>query len=182
MEGIWHKILLNLQRDNHEKSEKRLRNLELKMVELLNQEREKSNLIPLFFNEEVAEVARNHSKDMASRGFYSHVNPDGENLLLRLGKAGVGYNLCGENTAKDFSVEKAHQSLMSSHGHRMNILNPRFTDVGIGIAEAQDGTSLFITQNFISIEANTKKSFLPLCLGGYFWWGILNRNLQVGYW
>lgn len=102
------------------------------MLEKVNEERINRGFKPLIWEESLAEVGREHSKDMLARGYFSHYTPEGEDLGDRLDKAGIGYSLAGENLALAPSVIRAHDGLISSPGHRRNILDPAFNKIGIG--------------------------------------------------
>ena len=101
----------------------------------------------LLADPELRNVARAHSADMFARGYFSHINPDGENPFYRISAAEINYLSAGENLALAQTLQIAHTGLMNSPGHRANILNPTFGRVGIGV---QDGGiyGLMITQNF----------------------------------
>lgn len=60
--------------------------LELRIHELINEERKKRNLSVLYWDEHLAEIARAHSKDMGIRGYFSHVSPEGEDVSSRYKK------------------------------------------------------------------------------------------------
>jgi uncharacterized protein YkwD len=121
--------------------------LEKKMLEMVNRERIKAGLKPLKADPQQTVVARAHSKDMFVRGYFAHVNPDGQNPFDRMKAAKVKFKTAGENLALAQTLEIAHTNLMNSPGHRANILNPKFGRVGIGI---QDGGfyGLMISQEF----------------------------------
>jgi len=109
---------------------------------------------PLRWNENLAAVARAHSRNMLEQGFFAHVDPDGRTLAMRLNEADIPWQAAGENIAIDGSVQGAAAAFMNEprfqHNHRGNILNPSYTDVGIGIVKGSDG-SLYITQDFAAI-------------------------------
>jgi uncharacterized protein YkwD len=65
-----------------------------------------------------------------------------------LKKYGVSYLYAGENLAKNTNAGAAHTALMNSPGHKANILNANFTNIGIGVATAKDGSKIY-TQMFI---------------------------------
>lgn len=123
------------------------RDLEAKMLELINKERAKEGLKPLKADPQEAIVARAHSKDMFARGYFAHVNPEGQTPFDRMKAAQIKYTTAGENLALAQTLELAHTNLMNSPGHRANIMNPSFKRVGIGI---QDGGfyGLMISQEF----------------------------------
>ncbi|MDQ6814851.1 MAG: CvpA family protein [Bacteroidota bacterium] len=131
-------------RDDHPKMRE---DLEAKMLVLVNEERQKVGLQPLTFDNEMLAVARAHSKDMFSRGYFSHITPEGLSPFNRMRKAKVRFFAAGENLALGQTLNICHRGLMNSPGHRANILNPAFGRVGIGIL---DGGiyGLMITQNF----------------------------------
>lgn len=108
---------------------------EQEMFKLLNTERVKQGLSPVFFDEELAEVARSHSRDMFTRGYFSHYTPESESPFDRMAAAGIKFTYAGENLALAPSTELAMQGLMNSPGHRANILNPNFNKVGIGVID-----------------------------------------------
>ncbi len=121
--------------------------LEAKMLALVNEERAKVGLKPLKPDPEIQVVARKHSADMFARGYFSHINPDGEDPFDRIRKGGVQFRAAGENLALAQTLTIAHTGLMNSPGHRANILQPAFGRLGIAIL---DGGiyGLMITQNF----------------------------------
>jgi len=121
--------------------------LEARMLELVNKERIKAGLKPLKADPELVPVARAHSKDMFSRGYFAHKSPEGKDPFDRMKKAGVMFQAAGENLALAQTVEIAHTNLMNSPGHRANILNPSFGRVGIGILDG-GFYGLMISQEF----------------------------------
>lgn len=121
--------------------------LEMKMLDLINGERIKRGLKALRWDPELLPVARAHSMDMFSRGYFSHYSIEGKDPFDRMKAAGIKYYSAGENLALGPTLKICHEGLMKSPGHRANILNPTFGRVGIGIL---DGGSygLMITQEF----------------------------------
>ncbi len=119
---------------------------EEQLLELVNETRSNEGLEPLRWCERCAALARSHSEDMYTDGFFSHVNLDGLDPFERMQKAGIGYALAGENLAVAPSVTEAHRGLMASPDHRANILREDFDEVGIGIFQGPYG--LMCTQVF----------------------------------
>ncbi|MGA2611747.1 MAG: CAP domain-containing protein [Terriglobia bacterium] len=109
---------------------------------------------PLRWNENLAAVARAHSRNMLGQGFFDHVDPDGRTLSTRINEAGIPWRAAGENIAIYETVLGAEGAFMNEprfqHNHRANILNANYTDVGIGIVQGSDG-NLYITQDFVAI-------------------------------
>jgi len=102
------------------------------MLELINKERQAEGQNDLILNEKLTELARNHSKDMFERGYFSHYTPEGLSPFDRMELAEIHYIVAGENLALAPSVTRAHFGLMESPSHRDNILNPDFNKIGIG--------------------------------------------------
>ena len=126
---------------------KPLEKLELEMLELVNQERAKASLKSLTMDGELVRVARQHSTDMLTRGYFSHYTPEGKDAHDRLRSEKVHFLLAGENLAFAPTVTVAHTGLMNSPGHRANILRPQFRKVGIGIMDA-GARGIMVTQMF----------------------------------
>jgi uncharacterized protein YkwD len=109
---------------------------ETRMLTLMNEARKKAGLAPLIANQAVAKVATAHAVDMRDKRYFAHTAKAGSTLGDRLKSASIAYNKAAENLSAAPAADDAHQSLMSSPGHRRNILDPELTDVGIGVAEA----------------------------------------------
>jgi uncharacterized protein YkwD/uncharacterized membrane protein required for colicin V production len=120
---------------------------EEKMFEYLNHERTTRGLLPLRLNVRARVVARDFSTDMFARGYFSHVDPEGQTPFDRMTAGGVTYKVAGENLALSPTVELAHEGLMKSPGHRANILSPDYHAVGIGIVNGGPN-GIMVTQDF----------------------------------
>ncbi|OGD95331.1 hypothetical protein A3A48_01900 [Candidatus Curtissbacteria bacterium RIFCSPLOWO2_01_FULL_37_9] len=105
---------------------------EKQMLDLVNKERISRGFKTLIWNETLAKVGRNHSKDMFERGYFSHYSPEGKDVGDRLNYVGIEYLIVGENLALAPNVQRAHTGLMNSQGHRRNIIDPAFKKIGIG--------------------------------------------------
>jgi uncharacterized protein YkwD len=128
--------------------------LERRAFDIVNEQRVMKGLPPLKWNEDMARVARLHSNNMARYKFFSHTGRDGSTPQSRAKSLGVrNWYVIGENIAfnKGFRkpVEMACQHWMASPGHRENILDRGWTDAGIGVAIAEDG-SYYFTQVFMT--------------------------------
>lgn len=118
------------------------------MVDLVNEERAKLGLKPLEIDMKLVELGRMKSQDMIDLNYFSHTSPTYGSPFDMMKKAGVEYRTAGENLAGASTVERAHDALMQSDGHRRNILNPDFTHIGIGIAKGGPYGMMF-TQMFV---------------------------------
>lgn len=116
---------------------------EQEMLELVNQERAREGLDPLGFDDELRDVARAHSMEMFTEGYFAHTSPNTGTPFDRMRSAGIRFVLAGENLAYAPNVEIAHEGLMNSPGHRANILRPEFGKVGIGVIKSDFRGSMF---------------------------------------
>lgn len=108
---------------------------ESEVIELVNVEREARNLHPLSYNQELTVAARLHSQDMGDRNYFNHTTPDGTKFNERIVDAGYDYRNCGENIAAGYATPAAvFDGWMESDGHRANILDPDYCDIGVGYA------------------------------------------------
>ncbi len=110
------------------------------VVSLVNAERAKVGCSPVTSNGLLDAAAQGHSDDMAARGFFDHTNPDGKGPGERITAAGYRWSTYGENIAYGQQDAAAvMDSWMHSDGHRKNILNCSFKEIGIGINKAPGG-------------------------------------------
>ncbi|TVL92236.1 CAP domain-containing protein [Streptomyces sp. SAJ15] len=116
-----------------------------RVVELVNAERAKAGCSALTVNAKLTQAAQAHSKDMAAHQNMSHTGSDGSNPGQRITRAGYNWSTYGENVAYGYSTpEKVMQGWMSSAGHKRNILNCSFKEIGVGLAQPGN----YWTQNF----------------------------------
>ena len=123
---------------------------EFEVYQLVNRERTRSRLGSLEWDERLARVARNFSRQMAKEGFFSHADRQGRTVIERTASAEwskIGENLfmcAGMDDFTAFSV----RGWMRSASHRKNILDREWTDTGVGIYRTGDDR-VFVTQVFI---------------------------------
>jgi uncharacterized protein YkwD len=125
--------------------EESLQELEIRMADLINVEREARGLAPLAFSPVLSDVGRAYSETMAEARTVNHALAGP--MEKRIGDALPKTCTFGENVSKHTSIDYSLGDLMLSEGHRANLLSNRFTQVGIGIARGDDGF-LYITQEF----------------------------------
>ena len=146
--------------------------IEKNILKYTNLERTKNGLPELFLDDALSTVARDHSLDMSQNNFFAHENLKGEDPTARARRE--GYNThkilgngwysdgIGENIDKmptgdvqgvgyvssdpDGIAKVQVDQWMNSPGHRANILNDKYSVIGIGVA--YDGTYYFTTQDF----------------------------------
>ncbi|MEK6743880.1 MAG: CAP domain-containing protein [Nitrospirota bacterium] len=143
---------------------------------LINRERGKRGLSQLAADNDLARIARGHSKDMASRRYFSHDSPEGHDFSFRYRQEGYTCSLRIGNTvhmgaeniflnvrynsvttvnrdayydwnSEEQIAETTVRGWMDSPGHRKNILTPHWRNEGIGVFLSPDD-KIYITQNF----------------------------------
>jgi uncharacterized protein YkwD len=112
---------------------------EARMLALLNEARVAAGLSEVQPDAELREVALAHSTDMVDHDFFGHVSPRSGTPTDRIRRSGALVSAAGENIAEAPTPEIAHEGLMSSPGHRANMLRPDYTHVGIGARKGADG-------------------------------------------
>jgi uncharacterized YkwD family protein len=100
---------------------------------LVNKERAKAGLPPLTLVKDVSGVAEEKAFDMYSKGYFSHTSPAYGSPFDMMKRFGINYQSAGENIAQgQRSPEEVMNSWMNSSGHRANILNRDFNQIGVG--------------------------------------------------
>ncbi|NWF27331.1 CAP domain-containing protein [Streptomyces sp. PKU-EA00015] len=116
-----------------------------RVVELVNSERSKAGCSPVTLNAKLSKAAQDHSEDMAAHQNMSHTGSDGSDAGDRITRAGYSWSTYGENVAYGYETpESVMAGWMSSPGHRENILNCAFKEIGVGLAQPGD----YWTQDF----------------------------------
>ncbi|HEY1016283.1 MAG TPA: CAP domain-containing protein, partial [Herpetosiphonaceae bacterium] len=89
---------------------------------------------PLRVSPPLVRTAYAHSRDMAAGRFLSHTGSDGADAPTRLARTGYAWRLWGENVAAGYDSPAAVMAgWMGSAGHRDNILNPAFAEIGVDV-------------------------------------------------
>lgn len=119
---------------------------EAEVVRLTNEARAQYGLKPLTVNWELSRVARYKSQDMVDRHYFNHTSPTYGSPFQMMKAFGVTYRSAGENIAYGYRTPKAVvDGWMNSPGHRANILNAGFTQIGVGyVAQGNYWTQMFI--------------------------------------
>ena len=141
--------------DHFARTTGRLRDPERVRAEMLaevNALRRKAGAPELRMNAALEKAAQVHAQDMLDRGFFAHKSPSNTTVRERATKAGYKWRNIGENIAEgQRSVDEVLQTWMDSPGHRRNMLEPKFREIGIGLVtgKGRDGEYRVIwVQNF----------------------------------
>jgi uncharacterized protein YkwD len=123
----------------------------------INAARAAYGFAPLYLDGAMSAVANAHAWDQVNFGYYSHYSRNGMSVRQRLSAAGIGYSVAGENQchyygrSADATLNWCHAVFMAEPypghpNHIANILNPRWSRVGVGIAD--NGSRVVITWDF----------------------------------
>ena len=119
------------------------------VLDLVNAERTKRGISALTLDSNLSSVATKKSQDMVNKNYFDHTSPTYGSPFDMMKQFGISYRTAGENIAKGQKTpQEVVTAWMNSEGHRKNILNPNFTNLGIGIAKDSKGTTYW-TQMFI---------------------------------
>ena len=133
------------------------------LVAAINNERTSRGLGPLALDPLLSEAARAHCREMCDLNYFAHSSPTpGDktpvdrylDALHAFGERRPSEALVGENifyasvTNAVYNADYAHQRLMASPDHRENILEPRFTKVGVGLYRDPQGR-FWVTEMFL---------------------------------
>lgn len=119
---------------------------EQQVIDLVNEQRVKSGLKALTANWELSRVARYKSQDMHDKKYFSHTSPTYGSPFDMMKSFGISYRYAGENIAQGYKTPAAVMGgWMNSSGHRANILNSSYTQIGVGyVADGNYWTQMFI--------------------------------------
>ena len=121
-----------------------------RIVALTNAQRVQNGLAPLSVNVELTQAADLQSGNMAQLETMSHTLPGTAtpDLASRAAAVGYQYSAMGENIAWNYAdADAVVAGWMASPGHRANILNPKFTEIGVSVALSANGEPYY-TQEF----------------------------------
>jgi len=119
---------------------------EQEVIRLVNEQRVKNGLKPLTANWELSRVARFKSQDMVDNRYFSHTSPVYGSPFQMIRDFGLSFRTAGENIAYgQRTPQSVVNTWLNSSGHRANILNPSYTQIGVGyVAKGHYWTQMFI--------------------------------------
>lgn len=124
-------------------------NYESQVAELVNKERAAQGLAPLKFNSDLSKVAKLKAQDLRDKNYFSHTSPTYGSPFDMMKSYGIRYTAAGENIAKGYMTPAAvMKGWMNSPGHRANIMNNNFTEIGVGYVTDSSGAGYWV-QMFI---------------------------------
>ena len=123
-----------------------LNEYEKEVIRLINEIRVQYGLKKLAANTALSKVARLKSQDMLNKKYFSHTSPTYGSPFEMMQSFGIRYRYAGENIAYgQRTPQQVVDAWMNSPGHRANILNANFTQIGMGyISTGNYWTQMFI--------------------------------------
>jgi uncharacterized YkwD family protein/spore coat assembly protein SafA len=123
--------------------------IEKEVARQVNAQRSRYGLPALSYNWQLARMARIKSQDMINKNYFSHTSPTYGSPFDMMRSFGISYMAAGENIAMgQRNATEVMNAWMNSSGHRANILNSNFTQIGVGYAVDSNGRPYW-TQEFI---------------------------------
>ncbi len=127
-----------------------------KVLELINQDRQKESLAPLGLNQVLSNSALGKANDLVSKDYFAHVSPDGKKPWDWVDRKMYEYSIVGENLAMNFtSAESVHKALMNSPSHKHNIMNEKYRDLGLAMVSGEIGgkqTNILVQLFSVQVE------------------------------
>ncbi len=122
---------------------------EQQVVDLVNKERAAAGLPALKVNTKLAAVAEKKAEDLRDNNYFDHQSPTYGSPFDMMKQFGISYTAAGENIAKGQKTPaEVMNGWMNSPGHRANILNSSYTEIGVGYVTDSNGTTYWV-QHFI---------------------------------
>jgi outer membrane biosynthesis protein TonB len=117
---------------------KMVQQMTTEILKLTNQDRLDSNLVPLSLNSVLSASALAKAENMVMNDYFAHHSPDGKKPWDWISRDKYAYLFVGENLAMNFSsAQSAHQALMQSPSHQKNIMNAKYSDVGLAVVSGE---------------------------------------------
>lgn len=133
-----------------------------RVIELTNVERVKAGVAPLKREESLTKSARWLAEDMAANNYFAHKDRQGRSIEPRLPDFGyTGYAMIGENIAGGQQTpEQVVAEWMHSPGHRANLLNPDFRELGVAYVHVPNSE----LQDYWVQDFGTRRDVFPLII------------------
>lgn len=127
------------------------------LATLTNEDRAKAGVPTLIEDPQLARAAQLKAEDMAAKGYFAHVDPQGRQPWYWMDQIGYDYSYAGENLAVNFTdSEDVQEAWMNSPTHHANIVKSQYTRVGFGVAQGmyEGRETTFVVQFFATPRAN----------------------------
>lgn len=119
------------------------------VVRLTNNFRAQNGLQPLTYDSRLGSAAQTHTSNMANQDFFSHTGIDGSSVGSRATASGYRWSTVGENIAAgQITPQAVVNSWINSPGHRANMLNPNYQNIGVGYVYLANDTGQVNYQHY----------------------------------
>lgn len=122
------------------------------LIKLTNDQRQKNGLPPLAENSELDKAAVEKGKNMLAENYWAHYSPSGKSPWDFINASGYKSSYAGENLARNFysSQDVVNAWMASTMGHRENILNTHYREIGMAVVEGklQGQDTILVVQEF----------------------------------
>jgi len=118
----------------------------------INEVRKEKGLNELKYDETLSGLSWAYGDDMVKRGYFGHINPEGEDIGARLERARMAYSIAGEILAENKSAEGAIKAWIASPSHYETIMHDGYEKMGIGIVEADNGYNMYVVIFFRQLK------------------------------
>jgi uncharacterized protein YkwD len=118
------------------------------LLDLVNQARTQAGVGPLIMRDDIVSIAVGHSQDMARQQLLFH----NDNYFTSGVRSSLGAGALGENVDMNYNIPAVHAAFMASPHHLANIVDSRFTAVGIGVVIDSSG-AYWVTEDFAQIRS-----------------------------
>ncbi|AEG58450.1 CAP domain-containing protein [Desulforamulus ruminis] len=130
-------------------SDASMNQLQQQVVDLVNAERAKQGLKPVVAKQDLTAVAQLKAQDMYNKKYFSHTSPTYGSPFDMMRQQGISYTAAGENIAMgQKTAQQVMTDWMNSSGHRANILNANYNEIGVGVYQSYNGYGYIWVQEF----------------------------------
>lgn len=136
----------------------------VEIIRLTNEARTSKGVTSLATNRMLATGAQYKADDMLAKQYFAHVSPEKVSPWFWFKKAGYTYSAAGENLAIDFTTaEDVVEAWLASPGHRKNLLNPNYKDIGVSVETGpMNGVSSTVVVQFFGVAVAPKQQPKPV--------------------
>ncbi|HET9492698.1 MAG TPA: CAP domain-containing protein [Chloroflexia bacterium] len=124
------------------------------LLNAINEQRTAAGMSPVALDGATVELARDRSRDMAARNYFSHSTPEGEKFLGMMTQRGIGYKYAGEILARNNYPDAqapgtAMTTYLNSAPHKAILMDGRYNLVGVGYARSDEDSMHYFTVIFV---------------------------------
>ncbi|MFG6094205.1 CAP domain-containing protein [Leptothoe sp. ISB3NOV94-8A] len=128
--------------------------------------RQQNGARPLSFSYRLGRAAQAHAQNMATENYFSHRSSNGSTLADRITRVNYDYSTAGENIAAGHdSAASVVTAWFNSPGHKENLLNTTYTDIGFGLHfDSRSTYGNYWVQNFghaDSLASHDERAYIP---------------------